>query len=658
MLGLAENLNPLTQAGVGVLPPSCVNFSTNFSSLSGLTLTGNITPTVSGNQLLCVNSGENQVDTTYVQCGSIIGMPQGAVSVNIVSETTGGTLTMTYADYSVGFSLNATNYVRGTWKSLSNQFYIEIDIAGTAHSSLAPVSLTLTSPFTLAFSLVGTVACLWYQQTSTSPWVLITSYDLIAYYDFKKNGSVFVNTWKPTLSWITYSNSGTGTYTTAFANLKCGGAGAVGLRDICPVTTLAGAPVTTGSQVYFTATGVDGAATPFCGIFTYDTVLRQLAQVGVLFNNRITDSGSSSSVSNSYSSIGVTNNSVTVSTGSDLSGVIFAGDVLQFGNQTGTYYTVASTTSSTIVLNTAFTGSTNSNTTALQGVYQNDYSTHLVQDGVGGYHYFTTTFANQSYTTTSANINIVYQHTASNILTGFTTFVQPTQLSLPNTPSSGGTQDPFMVQSGTTYYLAYAAVPTTANTFYPALASSSSPPTSVTWGSVAVDTTSVPYGQPRVTLLDNQYFLLFSSNAGDCKVYDLTLSFNQRYTSPPSSSSRTSSPSLFPLGTSDYQLTFIDNVNTSMLLPGSYISTGGFGITTSSVDVVTTQDMSKVMKVGDLIEFAVQPGVVYTVASFGYSGGYYLHLTTECTYGSDVSTAAYPASGTFQQYIGRRYGLL
>ena len=646
---------------MGLIPPATVNFTNNFASSSGLTFAGSVTHAIAGNALSYTVTAGGASGWNYVtSTGATTGIPVQGFSVGIGALTTTGAPTY---DVSVGVGIGdgANDYVAAVWDSTTGYIRLDISVAGSQSTAVIETGSTLTTPFNLGFTVVGNTVCTWAQQNASSPWVFYNAYDLSHKYDRRTNGNIISNTWKPFLTYYgTASN--TGSVTISFNSWQGGSVGALSMRDVCPVTTLAGFPVASGNLVYLTASATDAAGTPFIGVFTYDLVKRQLAQTGAIANERITASGAGPSASNSYSSMGVTNGSATVSTGAtNLTTLVFAGDIVAIGAQSGATYIVQSVTSSTVVLTTTYTGTTNASTTLLVACYQNDSSAHIVQDANGSFHYFSTTWANNPEG--SQYVNIVYNYTATNLLSGSHLIVNPTQLSLPNIPSNGGTTDPFMIQNQSTgtYYLGYAINPSTADTYYPALASSTNPQ-GFTWTSVGVDTSSALYCQPRATYLDNQYFFIFSNPLGQAQCYDLTLTLQQAYTSPSSISGRVSAPSLFPSGTNDYQITSHDYSNQTLYTSGVNTNCTPHGAGTYCA-FATYQDAAQILRIGDVVQFGTQLGTFYTITSYGSytSGTRTINFTpafTGTSNGTNTATACYPVLGAFQQRIGPRYGLL
>lgn len=227
---------------------------------------------VSGGKMTVTHAGgandvirQNSVDLAIPQC-----WVEAWIDV-----TSAGT---SYDNGGVGLVKDANNFIFASIDRLAGLARIQIKIAG-ANNFLATVPQAFSAGVGLALSLVGTSACVWI-NTGTG-WFLATSADVGAYYDFRNIGAL--------VGWgagFTTANGG-GTQVWAFAALKMGRFGAVGLRDQSIVTLEDGSPyLPTPDSVLFTATAVDPRGIGYTGVFLLDLVARTIMQKAVIFVER------------------------------------------------------------------------------------------------------------------------------------------------------------------------------------------------------------------------------------------------------------------------------------------------------------------------------------------------------------------------------------
>src|SRR6478609_681352 len=181
---------------------------------------------------------------------------------------------------------------------------------------------------------------------------------------------------------------------------------------------------------------------------------------------------------------------------------------------------------------------------------QNDNATHLIAYDDGTYRMWITSWGNSGL---GANtIQILYKNeTSLNLLSGSNLVSGTTQLTMPFT-GSGGAYDASVVKIGSTWYLAYIVGPSTPNTFFPALASSSD---LSTWSLVGMDSNSFPYEGSRIVKLANQYWVL-AATSGSTNVYDMTMAYQGKMNSLQVVGVNPPHPTLVPYGQYTYQVTF------------------------------------------------------------------------------------------------------
>lgn len=559
------NLDPFAQAGVGLQPPSLqylndpmTNTSlTRFTFVSALSA---LTPTMNGTTMSFTGAAGAATDTGVLE-GQAIGLPQACVTVRVVSCThTGGT--PTYQDTSIGIGIDNGTFLLATWRASSGQAWFNVNIAGTDHNTLATVSVSWTPPFDMALAIVGNAVVL-YQRPNGGTWTRITTLALApTYYDFKAHGARVGNLWKP--MFYTASQPLTGqTTTVSFTNFTAGAYGGVSFRDPAVVSNKDGTPILSGSFVTLTATATlaDASASAYCGVFTYDLANKILTQTGALMVNRITAAGTSGSVSLALSGTqGVVNGSANVSTSANQTAEVFAGSQIQFASQATATYTVLSITSTTITLTAPYTGTTAGATTSVIGVYQNDSAAHVVSDGSGGWYFMISSWGNAGIA--AQYINVQFKHeTALNLPAGGIHAVAGlTALALPAIPSGAGTYDPYFINNGSLWYLAFTIGPVTALTFYPALASS---PDLATWTFVGWDPTAVPYEGSRIVKLNGAYWCTWTSTT-DGQVYSLAMVYQGKFQNLAVSGTYAAHAMLVPYGEYTHQVTFDDTLNSGI----------------------------------------------------------------------------------------------
>ncbi len=487
--------------------------------------------------------------------GQTLGMPQACVTIHIAAASNSGGAS-TYEDYSVGIAKDANNYVYASWRRNSGYVRLHVKIAGASNDSIGQVTVAWTPPFDLGFSLVGVQATIWYRP-SGGTWTVISTSNIESYYDFRANGSIVANTWQG--SWAAaYFPANGSTVSVSFANFNVGAFGGSGIRDTCVVSSLSGAPILAGTQVWLTATLTDPGASAYCGVMTYDLVARTLTQVGVIMIDRVTAAGTAPSVSITLSGTFTTAASAVVTTQNSQVGVLFPGSVVAFAAQPTATYVVLSVASGSITLTTPYTGTTGA-TTAQLGVVQNDNAAHIIEDGTGGYHFFISSWGNTEVGSGGPYIDIMYKHeTVLNLLSGMNVVSLMATPILPGTSGSVGSYDPYCIYDApaSTYYLAYTLAPNTSNSFYPALASSATG-FAGPWSSVGSDPASTSYEGSRMISLAGQYWALWATDS-QARVYDLTMTYQGVYDNLVVASGYAPHPMLVALGNYVYEVTFDD----------------------------------------------------------------------------------------------------
>lgn len=555
------NLDPTVQAGVGLMPPSLIYLNdpmtntslTRFTFVSALSA---LTPTMNGSAMSFTGAAGAATDTGVLE-GQAIGLPQAAVSVRITAQThTGGT--PTYQDSSIGIGIDNGTFLLAVWRSSAGQAWFNINIAGVDHNVQASVTVAWTPPFDLMLAIVGNSAVMFQRPNGATTWTKITTLSLSSFYDFKAHGARVGNLWRPMLYTASQPLSGQ-TTTVSFTNFTAGAYGGVSFRDPAVVSNKDGTPILAGSVVTLTATATlpDASASAYCGVYTYDLFARVLTQIGALMVNRITAAGTSGSVSLALSGTqGVVNGSASASTSANQTAEVFAGSQIQFASQAGVAYTVQSITSTTITLTAPYTGTTNAATTSVVGVYQNDSAAHVVSDGAGAWHFMISSWGNAGIAANDINIQYKHETTLNLPAGGIHAVAGLSVLALPGIPSGGGTYDPYFVNNGSLWYLAYTIGPSTALSFFPSLASS---PDLTTWTLVGQDTAAVPYEGSRIVKLAGAYWCTWTSTV-DGQVYNLAMVYQGKYQNLAVSGTYAAHAMLVPSGEYTHQVTFDDTI--------------------------------------------------------------------------------------------------
>lgn len=237
-----------------------------------------VTPTISGGQMTLSNtSGQN----TGVQEGPSITVPNFAVSLNFVSSTS--IIGNSYENHAVGVAKDSNNFILAVWrKREGTNGYISVQVKISGSSTFQGdivLGSAYTTPFQLGLSLVANTLVVW-QKPNGGSWTKITSYDVSGTFNFKTSS---LTGWKPVF-WL--ATDSVHPVTVVVSNFEYGPFGGTSIRDICPMTSLDGTPVLSGSLVTCTATLADPTGAAYCGIVTYDLASKVLTQTGVLFVNR------------------------------------------------------------------------------------------------------------------------------------------------------------------------------------------------------------------------------------------------------------------------------------------------------------------------------------------------------------------------------------
>ena len=183
--------------------------------------------------------------------------------------------------------------------------------------------------------------------------------------------------------------------------------------------------------------------------------------------------------------------------------------------------------------------------------YYNDSASHIIKRDDGTFDYFVTSWGN----TGAANIQVLYKHeTSLNLLAGANFVGSLAVLALPGL-GSGGAYDPHVVKVGSTYYIAYTVGPVAANSYYPALASSTDLSSFTAIGS---DVSAAPSEGTRIVHLDDAYWVLSSHATNQVRVYDLSMEQQGIMTNPfnVATNGAPPHPMLIPYGRFVHLITF------------------------------------------------------------------------------------------------------
>jgi hypothetical protein len=557
-------ISPSAAANAMLQPPGLISLNGITGSLSQFTQVGGQNETISfpaSNQIQFYNTVSSGDHGVVFSTSTPLGAPDVFVWTTVQAMTsTGGTPSYFDACVGIGDAANTVS-LQAKWRKGTANAHFQLYANSSVHDTLAGISESWTPPFNLALGLVGNTASLWYQAVGASSWTFITKYDMSSLFDFRANGAFVANNMYPQL--YADSNANSGSTTTIYQGITASPFGAVGIRDLAAVTTLQGTPIlggASGGVVTLMATREDPSASASSGLYTLDlaAVPPAFTQIGNIWTQRIVPSGTAPSVSKTLSgTFSATNGSASVTTTSSQVGIVFGGtqpSVIQFSGQTSVNYVVQSVTSSTITLKTSYTGSTASGQTALLGVWCNDNAGHISQDGIGGYNVLISSWEDTvSGTSGNQYLQVYYSNFAA--IGGMMVMTNPTQLVLP-VSSGGGCYDPYLVNSGGTYYLAYVNGANAANTFYPALASASS--ITGTWTAIFSDqTNATSYEGSRIAYLGGTYYPIWASlNSASNRVYDLTGNFRGAFLGLSGNTVHSPHPMLIPYNGFTYYVTY------------------------------------------------------------------------------------------------------
>jgi hypothetical protein len=226
---------------------------------------------VSGTLVATNSSGAARSDT--VQVGADITMPQLAVSVDITARTNAAT---GYDFVTCGIAKDANNMIVATYERIANSITMQLIIGGTQTFNAAVTPTAMTAPFSMGFSLIGNVACV-YTNTG-SGWTFRTSYDFTAKLNLK---AAALTGWKACFGYASNSNS-----SITLDNFTAGRFGGFGFRDFSVVTNENGTPYISSGLAYFTAAMNDGSGVGSQGLLSLDLSSYAVTQIGVLMLSR------------------------------------------------------------------------------------------------------------------------------------------------------------------------------------------------------------------------------------------------------------------------------------------------------------------------------------------------------------------------------------
>jgi len=152
------------------------------------------------------------------------------------------------------------------------------------------------------------------------------------------------------------------------------------------------------------------------------------------------------------------------------------------------------------------------------GRVQNDHAGHMIRESNGDQHLSISSWGDSPAVT---RIYYKFVPAATDLFTGLNVISSMSQLSLTELPSGGGQYDPFLIFKNGLWYMAYTATLPSANSFYPALDSSSD---LTTWSNVGKDSTALQYEGTRILPFNGQSFVL-TGGPFNMKMYDLTFTY-------------------------------------------------------------------------------------------------------------------------------------
>lgn len=296
--GTADELEPMDLAmheianidPFNVQPTALLQFAddmsvTTLARFTQLTDSGvaSVTPTIASN-LITFNMPVSQQTDNTLQEGAAITMPQFFASIRVSSVTHSGADTNGGENVSVGIckTANPGDFIFALWRRKQGTFgaaSIQVKLAGVQNlRGDITLGAAWVPPFDMALSCVSNSLTFW-QRPNGGTWTVITSWPL-SEIDLR---TADLTAWKPGFR-ITSGNTVQASFN--LTNFNFGPFGAVGMRDLVPVTNEAGDPIFTGDKITLTATCEDPAAAAYCGVFTYDFVSRVLTQTGVLMVSR------------------------------------------------------------------------------------------------------------------------------------------------------------------------------------------------------------------------------------------------------------------------------------------------------------------------------------------------------------------------------------
>ncbi len=203
---------------------------------------------IAANTFTITNPGDNAFHTTYNMEGVDLTMPQICAVADVTS------ITGAYANGlwpQVGICKDINNFIVAERSMVSGNMLIVVKIGGVATNFIQTAVAGLTPPFSIALVIVGQFASLYYRQlgNGATNWQrLSTGTDISAAVDPR------------TMSWVGWkgmfgcaSGSAANVITVSFQNFYVGRFGGTKIRGFHPIRNLAGVPITSGNNIYFTS---------------------------------------------------------------------------------------------------------------------------------------------------------------------------------------------------------------------------------------------------------------------------------------------------------------------------------------------------------------------------------------------------------------------
>jgi len=154
------------------------------------------------------------------------------------------------------------------------------------------------------------------------------------------------------------------------------------------------------------------------------------------------------------------------------------------------------------------------------GKIQNDHAAHIVRDG-NTQRVLISTWGDNATAQPVVQLQSIPVATQDLLAAGLTYTMAGSTLTLDSYAGIISRYDPYLVRNGATWYLAYVASPSAANSFYPALATSSD---LSSWSATLSDSTALRYEGTKIALANGTYYVLAGGQYGS-RVYDLTMTY-------------------------------------------------------------------------------------------------------------------------------------